>query len=150
MKNRRSAIIVAILVALVGTPRAWLEFSNVLAALQHKTQNKLLSMAVNSQVQESGEEERAVVPSSEHHAPCPFTTSYQVADNYKPVNYSAPRKPKAERRALPSSEGSSALAANSVAKKHRQVTLPRPEESLAWTGENQLAMHAIASVPKEL
>ena len=42
------------------------------------------------------------------------------------------------------------MAANSVAKKHREVTLPRPEESLAWTGENQLAMHAIASVPKDL
>src|SRR3954466_10336477 len=105
MKNKRSTIFIAIMVALVGTPRVWKEFGNILASLQHKTQNKLLSMAVNSQVREGDTQEIAWMSQSEQRASsCPFEKSIQVAVNRKSVNSTAPRKFKVERRVLPSSD----------------------------------------------
>ncbi|HEX8888042.1 MAG TPA: hypothetical protein VF779_02640 [Pyrinomonadaceae bacterium] len=151
MKHRRSTIIVAIMVALVGTPRVWKEFGNILASLQHKTQNKLLSMAVNSQVHEGDTQEIAAMPQSEHMAStCPYEKFSQVAINRKSVNTSAPRKVKVERIARPSSDELSTLAANAASKMGHDVKLPRPEETMAWVGENKLIIHDIASVPREM
>ena len=149
MKNRRSTIIVAILVTLVGTPRVWQEFGNILASLQHKTQSKLLSMAVNSQVRESNGEEIAATPVSEQLASCPGSKSEQVVESHKSINSPTPRKLKAQGRALPDSDESATLASNFGHQAWKGVALPRPEESLGWVGENQLSMHAVASVPPE-
>jgi hypothetical protein len=152
MKHRRSTIIIAIMVALVGTPRVWKEVGNILASLQHKTENRLLSMAVNSQVRESTVEEMAGTPTMPAHlaSSCPAAKFAQIADNSKTVKSSAPRRLKVERRALPSSDELSTLASNSIGKMHHDVKMPRPEESLAWVGEKQLAMHDMASVPREI
>jgi hypothetical protein len=151
MKHRRSTIIVAIMVALVGTPRVWKEFGNILASLQHKTQNKLLSMAVNSQVHEGDTQEIAAMPQSEHPASaCPYEKFSQVAVNRKSVNSPAPRKVKVERRSLPSSDELSTVAANTENKLGHDVKLPSSVETMAWVGENKLTMHDIASVPREM
>lgn len=139
------------MVALVGTPRAWQAFSNIFAALQHKTQNKLLSMAVNSQVQERGEEVLAGTPlAAEHLASCTKVNPFQIAEVRKPVSAPTARKLRAERRVQPGSDNHSLRAADTLANKSLDVTLPRPEESLAWVSENRLEMHPLASVPREL
>lgn len=150
MKHRRSTIIVAIMVALVGTPRVWKEFGNILASLQHQTQNKLLSMAVNSQVREGETQEIAGTPQSEHLASaCPFEKFSQVAVNRKAVNSSVSRKVKVEKLARPGSDESSSLAANTTNKMGHDVKLPLPEETMAWVGQNQVTIRDIASVPQE-
>jgi hypothetical protein len=138
------------MVAVVGTPRAWQEVSNIFASLQHKTQNKLLSMAVNSQVREVGEVAMAGIPQAEQSASCPFARHSEVAGNRQSINSSAPRKLKVERRALPSADESSALAYNFTGAKGKKMVLPPSANSLEWTEENQLAMHDIASVPHEI
>jgi len=140
------------MVALVGTPRVWKEFGNILASLQHKTQNKLLSMAVNSQVRDGGDtQEIAGMPQSEHLAStCPYEKFSQVMANRKIVNSPAPRKVKVERRALPGSDEISTLAVNTESKMGHDVKLPSPEETIAWVGENKLTIHDIASVPREI
>jgi len=153
MKSKRSMIIVAIMVTLVGTPRIWQEFGNILASLQHKTQNKLMNMVVSSQVREGNEEELvAGTPMPEHLASsCPGSKSYQVADGRNSVNTTTPRKLRAQRRAAPGTDGSMAFAwrtRDNVG--GRTESLPRPEESMAWAGENQLTMHTLASVPPDL
>jgi hypothetical protein len=151
MKHRRSTIIVVIMVALVGTPRVWKEFGNILASLQHQTQNKLLSMAVNSQVHDGDTQEIAGMPQTEHLAStCPYEKFSQVAANHKIVNSPAPRKVKVERRALPSSDQFSTVEANIASKMGHDVKLPSPEETMAWAGENKINMHDIASVPREI
>ena len=140
------------MVALVGTPRVWKEFGNILAALQHKTQNKLLSMAVNSQVRDGGDtQEIAGMPQSEHLAStCPYEKFSQVVTSRKTLNSPAPRKVKVERRALPGSDEISTLAVNAESKMGHDVKLPSPEETIAWVGENKLTIHDIASVPREI
>jgi len=139
------------MVALVGTPRVWKEFGNILASLQHKTQNKLLSMAVNSQVRESNGEEVAInLPQTENPASCPFEKYSVVAENRKAVSTPAPRKVKVERVARPRADEFSTLAANTAIKMGHDVKLPRPEETMTWVATNPLTMHDIASVPREM
>lgn len=53
MKNRRLTIFCVALVALAGTPRAWQEASNLLAAVQHKAQVKFWSLVLQPKNRES-------------------------------------------------------------------------------------------------
>jgi hypothetical protein len=53
MKSRRLTIFCVAMIALVGTPRAWQEFSKLLSLVQHKAQVKFWSMVLQPTERES-------------------------------------------------------------------------------------------------
>src|SRR5947209_19815940 len=112
MKNRRSTILVAIMVTLVGTPKVWQEFGNLFSTLQHKTQNRLLSMGLSAQVQENSEKELSGVLRSENLALCPAATFKQISDRSS-ESFSS-HKIKAHRHAAVQSEEALTLTARVV------------------------------------
>ncbi|HKC64640.1 MAG TPA: hypothetical protein VKB86_13450 [Pyrinomonadaceae bacterium] len=143
MKNRRSTILVAIMVTLVGTPKVWQEFGNLFSALQHKTQNRLLSMGLSAQVQENSEKEVSGVVRPENIASCPAATFKQISDRSSEGTSST--KIKAQRRARVRSEEPLTLTARVRTDSIRKETLPSSEHALAQAAQNQLDIRGLPS-----
>jgi len=143
MKNRRSTILVAIMVTLVGTPKVWQEFGNLFSALQHKTQSRLLSMGLSAQVQENSEKEMSGVVRSENLASCPVATFKQISDRASESAESY--KIKAQRHAAVHSEKPLTLTAKVVADSLRKESLPSSEHALAQATQNQLDIRGLTS-----
>lgn len=147
MKNRRSTILVAIMVTLVGTPKVWQEFGNLFSALQHKTQSRLLSMGLSAQVQENSEKEVSGMVRSENLASCPATTFKQISDRSSEGATSP--KIKAHRRARVHSEEPLTLTAKVRTDSIRKESLPSSEHALAQAAQNQLDIRELSSALPE-
>lgn len=143
MKNRRSTILVAIMVTLVGTPKIWQEFGNIFSALQHKTQNRLLSMGLSAQVQENSEKELSGMVRSENLASCPAATFKQIAD--RPSEGAPSTKTKTQRHTRAHSEEPSTLTARVRTDSIRKDSLPASEHALAQAAQNQLDIRGLPS-----
>lgn len=111
MKSRRLTILCVAAIALVGTPRAWQEMSNLLAAAQQKAQLKFWSMVMRPA--EPVEVELVTAAESEEAAPAHVASNCSLErESVEPAGYGEARKagpaaarPKASaRRERPSSD----------------------------------------------
>ncbi|MDQ3819064.1 MAG: hypothetical protein M3362_15500 [Acidobacteriota bacterium] len=144
MKNRRSTILVAIMVTLVGTPKVWQEFGNLFSSLQHKTQNRLLSMGLSAQVQENSDREVSGVVRSENLAyTCPAATPKQVSD--RSSDGAPSTKIKVQRRAAVRSEEPLTLTARVRTDSLKKESLPISEHALAESIQNHLDIRGLTS-----
>jgi len=153
MKNRRSTILVAVMVALIGTPKVWQEVGNLLASLQHKTQSKLLSMVLSSQVQEESGELLAANTNAYQPVACPASKLKQVVDDSRSGAESPSRKAKIRVRAATtavSAEEHYALASMPATEFDSKAFSQDSKKSLTRQSENYLAIHSLDSLPREL
>lgn len=135
------------MVTLVGTPKVWQEFGNLFSALQHKTQNRLLSMVLSSQVQESSDKEVSGVVRAEHLASCPYAVSRQISA--RSIGDSSSRKVKAQRRATVRWEEPLTLAARAKAEAGLKKALHDSKDALAQAAQNHLDIRDLSSALPE-
>jgi len=141
---------VVMAVALVSTPKVWQKFNELLAAVQHQAQSKLLNVALNSQAEEYDESVLTPIAQTEQLASsCPNSQHAQVAE--AATRRSAFRQVRAKGRdtSLSSTEHA-ALAFNARPEIKWREAVPSTEDALARGAENLLKMHGVNALPPQI
>jgi hypothetical protein len=131
--------------ALVGTPKVWQKFSDLLAAVQHKAHAKFVDMALNSQAQQYDERVLTSVAQPEEMASCPYSHSKQVRGSSMISGGATVRQVRAKQRStFDVPETPEALAFNARPKIEKRG----PSDHVASLQENHLTMLPVAFAPE--
>ena len=148
MKNRCLTIFFVVM-TLAISPQVWQKLGNLLDAIQHQAQIKMLSMVLSPQDSDDEVEPASTTIQSEHFASCQGSPSVQAQVDAQTKPAASFHKARTERRAADRSEKQEALAFNAQAKDAQGESLPHFNNP-ARTTPNLWAMHGVAFAPREI
>jgi hypothetical protein len=148
MKNRCLTIFFVVM-TLAISPQVWQKLGNLLDAIQHRAQIKMLSMVLSPQDSSGEIEPAASTTQSEHFASCQSSPLVQAQGESQTKPAASFYKARTERRAADRSEKQETLAFNTQVKDAQGESLPHFNNVTRAT-PNLWAMHGVAFVPREI